>query len=69
VTTALVAGTYVAPSSGRETVPGFGERWMARQLHRERTSEGVEAILRLHVYPELGEMPLETVEMGETKGS
>lgn len=65
VTTALVTGTYVAPSAGRETVRGFGERWRARQLHRERTSEGVEAILRLHVYPELGEIPLETVETGD----
>ena len=65
VTTALVTGTYVAPSAGRETVRVFGERWRARQLHRERTSEGVEAILRLHVYPELGEMPLETVDTGD----
>ena len=27
VTTALVTGTYVAPSAGRETVRWFGERW------------------------------------------
>jgi integrase len=65
VTTALMTGTYVAPKAGRETVRDFGERWRVRQLHRERTSEGVEAILRLHVYPELGEMPLETVRTGD----
>jgi integrase len=65
VTTALVTGTYVAPKAGRETVRDYGERWRARQLHRERTREGVETILRLHVYPGLGEMPLDTVATGD----
>lgn len=67
MTTALVTGTYIAPKAGRVTVKTYGERWRARQLHRERTSEGVEAILRLHVYPELGEMPLETVGTGDVE--
>ena len=67
MTTALVTGSYVAPKAGRVTVRVYGERWRARQLHRERTSEGVEAILRLHVYPEFGEMPLEAVATGDVE--
>lgn len=61
VTAALVTGSYVAPKAGRETVREHAERWRARQLHRERTAETVEGILRLHVYPALGSMPLEAV--------
>jgi integrase len=65
VTSSLVMGTYVAPAAGRETVRDYGERWRARQLHRERTGAVVEGILRLHVYPELGALPLASVDPGD----
>lgn len=61
VTTSIVTGTYVDPKSGTETVQAYAERWRAVQDHRPGTAALYERILRLHVYPVLGALPLRTV--------
>lgn len=60
-TAALVTGQYVSPRAGKETFKAYAEEWRTRQLHRERTEETFESILRLHLYPTLGAMPLESI--------
>jgi integrase len=60
-TAALVTGQYVSPRAGKETFRAYAEEWRGRQLHRERTAETFESILRLHLYPTLGAMPLDSI--------
>jgi integrase len=55
-------GEYVDPKLGRVTVREFGEQYRTAQLHhRENTSRLVETTLRLHVYPYIGDKPLNRV--------
>ena len=58
VTAAVVTGQYVDPKAGRETVRQYAERWRAMQDHRLGTEALYERVLRLHVYPVLGDLPL-----------
>jgi hypothetical protein len=56
-------GEYVDPKLGRVTVREFGEQWRTSQLHhRERSRRLVEATLRLHVYPYIGDKPMNRVQ-------
>lgn len=61
ITAAVVTGTYVDPRAGRETVQQYAERWRETQDHRPGTAALYERVLRLHVYPVLGELPLRSV--------
>ncbi len=61
VTASIVTGTYVDPRAGRETVRQYGERWRLIQHHRPGTAALYERLLRLHVYPVLGDLPLRSV--------
>lgn len=55
-------GDYLDPRAGRVTVRGYGERWRAAQLqHRPTTRRLVESTMRLHVYPHLGDRPMNRV--------
>jgi integrase len=55
-------GEYVDPRLGRVTVREFGEEWRTSQLHhRERSRRLVESTLRLHVYPYIGDKPMNRV--------
>jgi integrase len=61
-------GEQLDPKAGRVTVREFGERWRAAQLHhRRRTAENVERTLRLHVYPHLGDRPMNRVSRGDVE--
>ncbi len=60
-TAAVVTGQYVDPRAGRETVQEYAERWRGMQDHRPGTQALYERVLRLHVYPVLGGLPLRTV--------
>jgi len=55
-------GEYLDPKAGRITVREYGERWRAAQLHhRLRTRTVVEPALRLHIYPHIGDQPMNRV--------
>lgn len=61
VTAAVVTGQYVDPKAGKETVRAYGERWRGMQDHRPGTAALYERVMRLHVYPVLGDLPLRSV--------
>lgn len=61
-------GTYLDPREGRVTLREFGERWRARQGGDERTKKNRERILRLHVYPHLGALPVASIRPGDCEG-
>lgn len=60
-TASIVTGQYVDPKAGRETFKQYAERWRAVQVHRPATKSHVERMLRLHVYPVLGDWPLASI--------
>ena len=61
MTAALVTGQFVDPNAGRQTVRDYAEQWRLRQVHRPTTAAHVETMLRVHVYPVLGDRPLASV--------
>lgn len=61
VTASVVTGQYVDPKAGRETVKQYAERWRKMQDHRPGTAALYERVLKLHVFPVLGDLPLRSV--------
>jgi len=61
VTTAVVTGQYVDPGAGKETLRAYAERWRAIQSHGRGTEALYARVLRLHVYPVLGDKRLDAV--------
>lgn len=51
-------GHYIDPSAGRITVAEYAEYWRHHQLHRRSTAERCERVIRLHITPILGALPL-----------
>jgi integrase len=56
-----LTGTYVDPRAGRVTFREYAEAWRSRQLWRESTMDRIESLLRNHLYPALGSVPLDAV--------
>jgi len=56
-----LTGMYVDPQAGRVTFREYAEDWRSRQLWRESSMDRVESLLRNHLYPALGNMPLNAV--------
>jgi integrase len=55
-------GEYLDPKAGQVIVRDYGERWRQAQLHhRWNTARATEAVLRLHLYPHLGDRPMNRV--------
>lgn len=67
-TAGIVTGAYVAPGAGRITLHEYAEAWRAKQVHREGTAVQVEGLLRRHVYPVLGDKPLERILPSDVQG-
>lgn len=65
VESSKLQGAYVDQAAGRVTFRTYAERWRALQPHRPATEVGVEHILRLHVYPVLGDMPLRSIKVSD----
>lgn len=61
-------GQYVDPRAGRITVAEYAEKWRKQQLHRPATIARVESVLRLHVLPIMGRLPMATVRSSHLKG-
>jgi integrase len=51
-------GTSVDAMLGRLTFRDYAERWRALQLHRPSSAARVDSVLRNHVYPLIGDLPL-----------
>lgn len=63
---AVARGTHVDPTAGRETVRTYGERWRTAQVqHRPQSVGTVERILRLHVYPVIGDRRIGSVRRSD----
>ena len=59
----LDRGVWVDPVLGRVTVAEWSKRWMATTVHlKEKTAEGYESLLRVHVLPEFGDRELAGVD-------
>ena len=68
-TAAIVTGAYVDPKAGRETFQQYAERWRGVQDHRPGTRALYERVLRLHIYPALGALPLRSIRHTHAKAS
>ncbi len=64
---AVKKGGHVAPN-GRTTVREYAEVWRQAQPHRPGTKALYERLLRLHVYPVLGDLRLDAVVQTTVKG-
>lgn len=67
-TAAVVAGQFVDPRAGRQTFRDYAEWWRATQVHRPSTAAYHETMLRRHVYPRLGERPLNSILPSDIQG-
>ncbi len=54
-------GTYLDLDAGRETFKAYAERWLRHSSRDPQTYSIRERILRLHVYPELGDVELRKI--------
>lgn len=60
-------GVYIDPSAGKVTVKAYGEVWRHQQMHAEHTVDRIERTLRLHVYPDLGQVTLAQLRPSQVK--
>lgn len=60
-TAALVTGAYADPKAGRTTFREFAEQWRSTAVHRPSTRARAESLLRIHVYPVLGDRPIGSI--------
>jgi integrase len=63
----IVRGTYVDPGAGRIAFRDYAEQWRAAQVHRPSTRSSVEQQLRLHIYPSIGDRPLNAVRTSDVQ--
>ena len=61
-------GQYVDPRAGKLTVAGYAEQWRRTLLHRGSTAERVERVIRRHIVPVLGDLPLAQVRNSHIRG-
>jgi len=61
-------GQYVDPRAGKLTVADYAEHWRSTLLHRGSTAERTERVLRRHVVPVIGALPLSQVRHSHIRG-
>lgn len=61
-------GQYVDPRAGKLTVTDYAEQWRRTLLHRGSTAERVERVIRRHIVPVLGSVPLSQVRNSHIRG-
>ncbi|MCE0488122.1 tyrosine-type recombinase/integrase [Ornithinimicrobium sediminis] len=66
-TASIVTGAYVAPGAGRVTFREYSEEWRKVQVHRPGTATVVEGVLTRHVYPVIGDRPLESIRPSDVQ--
>lgn len=67
VTASIVTGHYVDPNAGKITFKAYAEGWRKIQQHKPSTAELVERILRLRVYPVIGDEPIGTIRHSQVQ--
>jgi integrase len=60
-TAGRVTGRYVAPDAGKVSFRDFAEGWRTAAAHAPTTREAVEAHLRNHVYPSIGDHRIDSI--------
>ncbi len=60
-------GHYIDPTAGKVTLREYSERWMAQQIHAGSTQEKVESAFRLHIWPLLGDDPMDRLRRGHVQ--
>ncbi|WP_051152748.1 tyrosine-type recombinase/integrase [Nocardia niigatensis] len=67
-TSALVTGTHIAPSAGRETIGEIGKRWLKAQAHlKETTTFNRGHTWGLHVEPRWGKVEVRDVRTTDVR--
>ena len=61
-------GQYVDPRAGKLTVAAYAEQWRWTLLHRGSTAQRVERVIRRHIVPVLGALPLSQVRSSHVRG-
>lgn len=61
-------GQYVDPRAGKLTVAEYAEQWRRSLLHRGSTAERTERVIRRHVVPVMGSLPLAQVRNSHLRG-
>jgi len=62
---AQLAGTYIDPALARVTVADWSDRWLAQLQVKPSTAARYESLLRVHVLPTWGRVPLHAVTHAE----
>lgn len=57
-------GLYIDPAAGKVTLRDYSEQWMSQQIHAGSTEDKVERAFRLHIWPLLGDEPMEKLRRG-----
>ncbi|WP_235521147.1 tyrosine-type recombinase/integrase [Cellulomonas sp. Leaf395] len=58
---------YVDPGAGKVNFREYAEQWRAVAAHRRSTADTVERALRKHVYPAIGDRPINSVLPSDLK--
>lgn len=66
-TAALVTGQYVDPRAGRVTLRKYGEEWQATAPHGPTTRDLVSRSLERHIYPVLGDLPMNAIRVTQVQ--
>lgn len=65
ITASKVSGTYADPRSGRITFKDYAEHWRKTRLHSGSTAANVDQHLRVHCYPELGDLQMSEIRKSQ----
>lgn len=68
VESALNRGTYVAPDAGRLRFGEYAEKWLANRNDEKATAARDASIMRNHVVPRWGAVPLAKIEHSAVQG-
>lgn len=60
-------GQYIDPTAGKVTLREYSEQWMSQQIHAGSTQEKVESAFRLHIWPLLGDDPMDRLRRGHVQ--
>jgi hypothetical protein len=60
-----LTSSYIGPKAGRVSFRTYAEQWRAGQIHRPGTASQVETNLRRHVYPRIGDRPIDAIRQSE----
>lgn len=61
-------GQYVDPRAGRLTFKAYADQWRQTLLHRPNTAERTERVIRRHLVPVLGDLPIAQIRSSHIRG-